>query len=69
LRRDYDHSRAYAIHKRGQKHNFVKGQCSREAVVGICTLPKTKIYFYEGDAEELATGCDQMKGHWDVMRL
>lgn len=69
LRRNYDRSRARAAGKKGRDIKFTEGDCSREALVGVCTLPHSKIYFYEGDTEELVEGCDRMKGHWKVKRL
>jgi len=69
LQRDYDHSRAHAVRKKGHKIKLLQGDCSTEAVVGICTLPHTRIFFYEGEAEALAVGCDRMKGRWEVKRL
>jgi len=69
LKREYDHSRAHAVRKKGRKIKLVKGNCSVEAVVGICTLPHTQIYFYEGETEALAVGCDRMKGRWEVQRF
>lgn|GEM_PF-2814792 len=69
LRRHYDHSRAHAVRKKGRKIQLLKGDCSSEAVVGVCTLPHTRIFFYEGEAETLAVGCDRMKGRWEVKRL
>jgi len=69
LQRDYDHSRAHAVRRKGHKIEWLKGDCSTEAVVGVCTLPHSRIFFYEGEAETLAVGCDRMKGRWDVKRL
>ena len=69
MRRKYDHSRAHVVRKKGRKIKFNKGECSDEAVVGVCTLPHSKIFFYEGETESLAEGCDRMKGRWDVKRL
>lgn len=69
LQRKYDQSRARAVGKKGRGIKYIKGDCSREALVGICTLPDTQLYFYEGETEELVEGCDRMKGHWHVKRF
>lgn len=69
LKRRYDRSRAHAVRKKGRKFKYVKGECSSEAVVGICSLPGSRLFFYEGDVEALAEGCDRMKGRWEVARL
>ncbi len=69
LQRDYDHSRAHAVRRKGHKIKWLKGACSTEAVVGVCTLSQSRIFFYEGEAETLAVGCDRMKGRWEVKRL
>jgi len=68
-RRNYDRSRAHAVRKKDQKIKFIKGDCSVEAVVGVCDLRYSRLFFYEGDIETLAEGCDRMKGRWDVRRL
>ena len=69
MRKKYDRSRAYAVKKKGGKIKFRKGSCNEEAVVGVCRLPDTSLYFYEGDTEALAEGCDRMKGHWRARRF
>jgi len=69
MKRKYDRSRAHAVRKKGRKIKFKKGGCSSEAVVGVCEFPHRKIFFYEGDTEGLAEGCDRMKGRWDPKRL
>jgi hypothetical protein len=69
MRRKYDHSRAHVVRKKGRRMKFKKGGCSGEGVVGVCEFPHRKIFFYEGDTEGLAEGCDRMKGRWDVKRL
>ena len=47
---------------------FVEGDCSQDAIVGMCALPASTLFFYEGDASDLAAGCRRMKGEWLVKR-
>lgn len=69
MQKDYDRSRAHLVENKKRKVKYNKGDCSLEAVVGICILPHSKLYFYEGDEEILATGCDYMKGRWEVTKF
>ncbi|MCB9436219.1 MAG: ABC transporter substrate-binding protein [Anaerolineales bacterium] len=38
--------------------------CSTEAVVGICSTSAYDIYYYDGQASSLATGCGFLSGTW-----
>lgn len=40
------------------------GDCNPSGAIGVCLIGASKLYFYQGDADALVTGCEMMHGAW-----
>jgi hypothetical protein len=54
----------YAEGKQAGRVQFRSTKCQPERAVAMCKLPRGKMYFYEGNAKELESGCSRMKGEF-----
>ncbi len=58
---------AIAEGKAENKLQYKAGDCPRKKAVGVCRLPTSNLFFYEGRIEDLTAGCGRMQGIFEVL--
>lgn len=51
------------VSEQKQQLEYGDGDCSTGAI-GLCVVGNDKVFFYQGDPDDLARGCQFMNGSW-----
>jgi hypothetical protein len=41
---------------------YGEGECPAKGAIDLCVIGTSKLFFYQGKAEDVATGCEMMQG-------
>lgn len=55
---------AYAQGKSGGHVEFNTTGCDARRAIGMCQLKRGRLYFYDGNPKEIASGCTRMLGEF-----